>query len=779
MARANTSWMGWSWRMTTRMALLGLLTTNVMGDQILRTSGFSDCGSDPSVKIDKIDISYNNENKTVSFDVAGTSSKERKVTAILNITAYGNTVYSNSFNPCDQATHFDRLCPVPVGSFAARGNQQIPAEYANVVPGIAFQVPDISAHATLQLIDLDDGKRVACFQSDVSNGKSTDVPAVSYIAVGVAGAALVLSGISAFGAALSGGSAGVGSSTGAASAAVSPTFSETMGWFQGMAMNGMLSVNYPQIYRSFAKNFAFSAGVIPWSGMQSSIDGFRSNTGGNLTHDSFTYLQSATLIFPDGTTRSPNQGLFNFKRAVDAFVDLAAREIETSINATDSTSGGGGGDSTDLQHRVKGIQAFAEQLLVPKSNIFMTALLVVAIIIASIVLGILLVKVILETWALFGSFPESLKGFREHYWGSIARAITSLILLLYGIWVLYCVFQFTNGDSAVAKALAAVTLAIFTGILAFFTWKIWSVVHRLKQTEGDASAMFEDKSIWVKYSLFYEAYRKQYWWLFVPAIFYMFAKGVAIAAGDGHGMAQTISQVVIETLMLCLLLWSRPFERASSNVINIAIQTVRVLSVACILLFVEELHIQQTTQTIAGVVLIAVQATLTAALAILICWNALMACCTMNPHRKRRKEAEKLRRDMDTLTPLDARNSLLLNRTPMPEKSMFALSGDLNERGHHRAPLVDRYNMKSGQLRSPVAPSGGGLTYRPLTLNMASDSQSLLDGAAPLGSTDQQLTAAGEREYRGKCGPTPSYGNGGHGPGHGYGKTGSSGGGAF
>lgn len=739
------------------MALLGLMTTHVMGGQILKTSGFSDCGSDPSIKVDKINISYNNENKTVSFDVAGTSTKERNVTAVIDVTAYGNTVYSNSFNPCDKATFIDRLCPVPVGNFAARGSQQIPSQFANMVPGIAFQVPDISAHATLRLLSLDDGKGVACVQSDISNGKSTDVPAVSYIAAGIAGAALIMSGVSALGGALSGGSAAFGSGSGAAAGPMSPSFGETISWFQGMAMNSMLSVNYPPIYRSFAKNFAFSAGLIPWSGMQSTIDGFRSQTGGNLTQDNFSYLQNATLVFPDGTTRSPNQGLFKFKRAVDVFVDLAAREIETSINSTDSTANG---DANDFQHKVKGIQAFAEQLLVPKSNIFMTALLIVAIIIASIVLGILLVKVVLETWALFGSFPESLKGFRKHYWGSIARTITSLIMLLYGIWVLYCVFQFTRGDSAVAKALAGVTLAIFTGILAFFSWKIWSVVHQLKQKEGDASAIYDDKSIWVKYSLFYESYKKQYWWLFVPFIFYMFAKGVAIAAGDGHGMAQTVAQLVIEGLMLCLLLWSRPFERRSGNIINIVIQVVRVLSIACILLFVQEFGIKQTTQTVAGVVLIAVQATLTAVLAILIAWNAATACCTMNPHRKRRKEAEKIKRDMDTLTPLDARNSLLLDRTSMPEKSMFAVSADLNEKGHNHRESAERYYPIGGDLRAPVAPSGG-LIYRPLTPTLANDAQGLLDGAAPIGSTDQQPTAlAVEQEYRGTYGPSSNFGHG-------------------
>ncbi|CRK43834.1 hypothetical protein BN1723_019309, partial [Verticillium longisporum] len=220
------------------------------------------------------------------------------------------------------------------------------------------------------------------------------------------------------------------------------------------------------------------------------------------------------------------------------------------------------------------------------------------IVIAAIVVSILLVKVILEFWALFGSFPKALSGFREHYWGSIARTITSLILLLYGIWVLYCIFQFTHGDSWAANTLAGVTLAVFTGILAFFAWKIWNTARKLKQAEGDSSGLYEKKEVWVKYSLFYESYKKDYWWLFIPIIIYMFAKGTIIAAGDGHGLFQALGQLIVEALLLILLLWKRPYERKSGNVISITIQVVRVISVVCILVFVEQFGIAQTTQTV-------------------------------------------------------------------------------------------------------------------------------------------------------------------------------------
>ncbi|KAI1103963.1 TRP-domain-containing protein [Jackrogersella minutella] len=731
MARSNSRWnIRWAAILATAFA------SGVLGDDLLVTSGFNNCEDDSIIKVQKADISYNNGDKTVVFDVAGTSSKEQNVTATLSVTAYGEDVYSNSFNPCAATTFVKTLCPVPAGSFAAKGSQAIPSQYANAIPAIAFQIPDIVAQATLQLKSLDGGTDVGCIESQVTNGKTAAVAAVSYVAAGVAGAALLVGGAGAIGAAFSGAGGAAGGAGGAGT--ISPNFGEVFGVFQGFAMNGMMSAQLPQVYRSFSKNFAFSTGLISWEQMQISIDNFRGMTGGNLTNDSVEFLKKATLVYSDGSTGSANSSIIG--RAVENAY-LAARDLETSVNATATDGDVASSTESTIRSYVSGMQAYAEQLSVPQANTFMTVLLIVAIVIGVIVVGILLIKVILEAWSLFGNFPESLTGFRKHYWGSIARAITSLILLLYSIWVLYCVFQFTHGDSWAAQVLAGVTLAIFTSILMFFSWKIWSMARKLKNVEGDAGALYDDKKIWVKYSLFYESYKKDYWWIFVPVILYMFAKGCVLAATDGHGLAQTVSLLVVEGLMLCLLIWSRPFERKSGNIVNIAIQVVRVLSVICIFIFVEEFGIAETTQTVAGVALIAVQSALAGVLAILIAYNAIVACCKQNPHRQRRKEMEKLQRDMDTLTPLDARNSLLLDRSKTDD-SRITITYNNAMSDYKKAPMrrgssperfvgvalepTDAYSPLNGAYNRPLTPS------TPMRGNSPSH-DGLVSNAAPLG----------------------------------------------
>lgn len=408
-------------------------------------------------------------------------------------------------------------------------------------------------------------------------------------------------------------------------------------------MNGMSSVSMPSVYRKFSKNFAFSVGLVNFEQMQVAIDNFRELTGGNTTVDSVSYLKNATLVFSDGSIEKLSDGTSSkVKRAMVEFYDFVAREISTSVNATDTSNSTSDSSATsEITEAVQGIKAYVEELSIPDANTFMTVLLIVACVMAAIILIILLVKVILEAWALFGTLPKGLTGFRKHYWVTMGRLLTQLIMLLYGTWVLYCMYQFITGDSWAAKLLAGLTLALFTAVLAFFAYKVISTAKRLEKTEGDARGLYENKDLWIKYKLFYDCYKKSYWWLFIPVICYMFAKGVVMAVGDTHGLAQSIAQFVVEGIMLIILLWSKPFEQKSGNVLNIAIQVVRLLSVICIIIFVDELGIGETTQTVVGVVLVVIQAALTGILAILIIWNAFVAIFAENPHRKRRKEMGK------------------------------------------------------------------------------------------------------------------------------------------
>lgn len=186
-------------------------------------------------------------------------------------------------------------------------------------------------------------------------------------------------------------------------------------------------------------------------------------------------------------------------------------------------------------------------------------------------------------------------------------------MILYGTWVLYCLYQFRNGDSWGAHILAGVTLTAFTALLGFFAIRIFILARRQKalddqqeaalRTDGEHKShdlLFEEKKYMRRYGLFYDQFKTDFWWIFLPLIIYAFAKGAFIALGDGHGLIQTVGQLTCEVVLLVLLLWNRPYNSKTGNVLNSIISIVRVLSVVCLIVFVEELGIAADTKTVTG-----------------------------------------------------------------------------------------------------------------------------------------------------------------------------------
>lgn len=96
---------------TLSLVLIGTLPGRVLAGQTLTTTGFTSCLADSDISVQKMAVTYDNTAKTVTFDVAGSSTKSQNVTAEINVTAYGISVYSNSFNPCDSTTFVEQLCP--------------------------------------------------------------------------------------------------------------------------------------------------------------------------------------------------------------------------------------------------------------------------------------------------------------------------------------------------------------------------------------------------------------------------------------------------------------------------------------------------------------------------------------------------------------------------------------------------------------------------------------------------------------------------------------------
>jgi hypothetical protein len=91
------------------LLLLSALPAGVLGGDILSTDGFSTCIDNPSIKVTNLDVTYDKNTRKLNFNLAAVSNVEQKVKAELIVSAYGQQVYTDSFNPCD--TGMPQMCP--------------------------------------------------------------------------------------------------------------------------------------------------------------------------------------------------------------------------------------------------------------------------------------------------------------------------------------------------------------------------------------------------------------------------------------------------------------------------------------------------------------------------------------------------------------------------------------------------------------------------------------------------------------------------------------------
>lgn len=586
------------------------------------------------------------------------------------------------------------------GDIHTTGVHEVPDKYTNSVTQVAYLVPDLEGTITITLYNASNpSQNIGCFHSGISNGKSTEQQSVKYATLGLAAAALVISAVSsANGSAGAGGGAGGGGGGGAGTGAAPvghltvtgaegtsgaggaggggaaaasgpgtnvaaggfhpPGFSEFFSVMQGIAISGMYSLNYPSAYRSFTQNVGWSTGIITWAGMQTSIDKFRNQTGGNLTMSSYERLQKTTLVYRDNDNANTTDisssissanstAQAKFKRLVDIYsrqVNFANGNSSSSSNST-NTSGdaaaAGDDDSNKYVELVTGIRAYVEKLSVPSTNTFMTLLIWFAIIVGICIAGILAVKLILEVWSLKGNRKNKFEGFRKRYHLFLASTLVRLVIIFYGLWVLYCFYQFKIGDSWGALLLAGLVFGITTIVLIGFTIRIIWIAHVASKQKGGLEYLFKHKPWIRKYGLFYDQFKIKYWWCFIPSLMASFGRNAFIALGYGNGMVQIIGQLVIDLLLTMLFIACMPFNTKMGNGINIAIQVVRVISLALLLTFAVQFNLNQITATGIGLALIVIQAIMSVLLIVLICINATVGIFRMTCGGRKKKKAKK------------------------------------------------------------------------------------------------------------------------------------------
>lgn len=572
---------------------------------IISSSTFTECGKNTTsaISVKTFSFDFDHDTSTIRFAVGGFSWSELNVKAVIKVSAYGISALSKTLDPCDYDVN--QLCPLKSGAFDASGTVVLPADIVAQIPEAAFLVPDLEGDVTLELVEKSTERNTLCLQAPIGNGVTAKSPIASYSTAAIAAGAVAVSIV-----------ASVAAGAGAVPVGVSPSALDVLQYFQAIATNGMLSVAYPAVIRSYYQNYAWSTGLIPLVDVQRSIDNFRGRTGGDLARSSVETLRASTLLF-DSDGRGTEGG-------------LNTRRMRRQVNDAPATVTT---DHTKITRLVSGIQAYVEELRIPSENTFMTLFILFLALIAGLIALSLLTRGILELWSRSERFPRRLRKLRDNYWSLTVGLLVRTILIIYGTWALFCLYQFKNGDSWAATFLAALSLAVFSGVILFFTVQITRIARHGRHAEE----LYQHKPHLRRYGLFYDQFKSQFWWFFIPCILYSLLKSVFVVFGQGHGLVQVVGCLALEVLFLAGLFATRAYDGRKANVVNSMIGVVRILTLVGTLIFVDVLDFKATTKTVAGVVLIVLQTLLTVVLALLIVLNAILS---MTRKKKSEKDEE-------------------------------------------------------------------------------------------------------------------------------------------
>jgi hypothetical protein len=163
------------------------------------------------------------------------------------------------------------LCPLPMYNFTGSDTIRLPSKLgvASRIPKIAYKIPDLEAFAQLTLVEVGTSNVKACIQTTLSNGWSAYQPAVAWATGGCVLVALLST---------------IWLSLDPDSFAPC-RFLDLLYLLQVIACSGLLSLNYPSVYRAFTLNFSWALGLFYSSHMQGSINKLRHHTGGSLAND--------------------------------------------------------------------------------------------------------------------------------------------------------------------------------------------------------------------------------------------------------------------------------------------------------------------------------------------------------------------------------------------------------------------------------------------------------------------------------------------------------------
>ncbi|KAF4999368.1 hypothetical protein FGRMN_2509 [Fusarium graminum] len=564
-------------------------------DSYLESTSLNSCQQNSQLSATLFHVVITPNNSLVTINVNGVASVQGYVRFDVTLAVYGLSAIHKVIDPCTDLPEVGSLCPMAPGDLDIVMNFNL-GNALDMVPDIAYGIPDLDAKVRANINMTSTGESVACVEANFSTGKTVEQLSVKWVTAIIIGIGLVSSAFISF--------AGYGNAAAHLAANTLALFT----YFQAQAIIGLTAITMPPIVDAWTQNFQWSMGIIRMGWMQDIFTWYTRATGGKPSRI-FDHLATASV-------QVSKRSLEYIPGAAALVRRSFARSKRSNIQLADGS------------FLVYGIQRVAFRSHIETTNLFLTGVVFFCIFLVFACILVLLFKLVLDlcakqAWIKHDRFLE----FRTEWRSILKGTLLRLTLMGFAPLTILCLWEFTQSDSP-----ALVVLAVFFFLVVLITLSAAALnILRIARSRSPLVGLYSNSQILNKWGFLYIQYRATAYYFIVPQLVYILVKGAFVALSQKSGVTQAVALIVIEAAALIATSVMRPFMDKSVNSFNIAIFVFNFLNAIMLFIFTNVLGMPPMGPSVTGVVLFFANAAFSLILLIMIIVSSIVVFLRKNP----------------------------------------------------------------------------------------------------------------------------------------------------
>lgn len=587
--------------------IVGLLmvTYRCAAESLLTASSLVTCMDNSQISPSYFNVSLDPSSRKLTYSLDLTTEISDYIVAKVQVYAYGFVIIERDIDVCDLG--WKQFCPIYPGNMQVESVEYISKKYIDMIPGIAYQVPDIDAVVKLTIEDRSSKQVLSCLQTSFTNGKTVSQTGAKWATAVIAGLGLLIAAIlSTFG-------------NSNAASHISANAVSLFLYFQAVVVVSMQHVErMPPIASSWAENLAWSMGLIRVNFMQKIFRWYIQATGGTPT----TYFLSTTRQILVQRSLDFLKGIANLGYNNN---DLIPNKEKRSLDF--------GLSSNANLIVLRGIDRIGYNAHIEPTSIVVTGFTFFVLCGFVLVVCIVLVKQLLELLIRLGKLrPNKLTYFRLTYKSILKGSLLRYIYIGFTQLVILSLWEFTQNDSPAVIVLAVLFLLLSLGLIGYAFWRTLTYGKQsIKKFQNPAALLYGDSRILERYGFCYTMFHAEKYWYGIVLVGYNLLKAIFIGLCQYSGKTSVLVIFILDLAYTIYLIIQAPYLNKATNIVNYLISVVNTLNAFFFLFFSDLFNQVAPVSSIMGWIFFVLNAAFSLILLVMIIVLIALGIVSKNP----------------------------------------------------------------------------------------------------------------------------------------------------